>query len=78
MWDKELLNRTEEAFSDFDNSALSELNFVCMKHSGYDKFGIITRSDIVNKTWSIVDRDNHEVYTFNSLSDLLADGWIVD
>jgi hypothetical protein len=76
-WSDLLQGKTHIAFSDFDNSELAGMPYVCMKeYKG--RFGIISADDIRNKNIVIIDREDSTEYSFDSIDDMLASGWVVD
>lgn len=77
MWHEQQKQETIRIFSDITSTSLSDLPCICMKHHK-DKFGVITQTDIQQKTWTIIDRDTHAVYVFKTLDELVENGWIID
>ena len=80
-WPNILREETEKAFLDIDNSDLKSLSIICMKNAN-GRFGVIVKNQMKLNVYIVVDNDYNDtpehVYNYESLTDMLDAGWVVD
>ncbi len=79
-WSKELQDSTREAL---ENYSMQALNGKCYMKKWLEKgscSGIISVFDILNSNWIIKNTDDKSeiLATYESIDELIADGWVLD
>jgi len=77
-WSNIQVEETRKAFTDINKSELNNFANVCLKNAD-GRFGVIFREDIDNNNWWVMDSfTDNKTYQYNSLKQMLDNGWIVD
>ena len=77
MWSNHLIEESRKALSDVNNSELKDLEVICLKNKD-GRFGMVLRDMIAEGIASVVSSDYSGHWEYETLEEMLQDGWIVD
>jgi hypothetical protein len=73
-------DKSKELLLNIDNNHLKDLPIIYMKrYTNNREFGYITHGNVINDIFIIFDHDTDKtMYIYDTLNDMLNDGWLID